>query len=122
MVKETLLFFREGLQNDLSLASFVHSDFTMLNGRLARHYGIPDVNGVAFRKVALKPEWHRGGVLTHASVLKVTANGTTTVTVTANSHGCVTGDFVTFSGATGTYASTWNQEYQITYIDANSTS
>src|SRR5436190_23815313 len=50
----------------------------MLNGRLAKHYGIPDVHGVAFRKVPLKPEYHRGGVLTQASILKVTANGTST--------------------------------------------
>ena len=49
-----------------------------------------------------------------------TANGTTTVTVTANSHGALNGDFVTFSGATGTYASTFNNEFQITYINANS--
>lgn len=49
-----------------------------------------------------------------------TANGTTTVTVIANSHGALNGDFVTFSGATGTYATTWNKEYQITYLDANS--
>ena len=47
-------------------------------------------------------------------------NGTTTVTVTDTAHGGVTGDFVTFSGATGTYASTFNAEYQITIIDANS--
>ena len=50
----------------------------MLNGRLAQHYGIPNVHGVAFRRVPLKPENHRGGVLTHASILKVTANGSTT--------------------------------------------
>jgi len=49
-----------------------------------------------------------------------TANGTTTVTVTAASHGCVTGDFVTFSGATGTYAATLNAEFQVTVINANS--
>jgi len=49
-----------------------------------------------------------------------TANGTTTVTVTATSHGATTGDYVTFSGATGTYASTLNAEYSITYINANS--
>ena len=49
-----------------------------------------------------------------------TANGTTTVTVTAASHGCVTGDFVTFSGATGTYASTFNAEFQVTVVSANS--
>ena len=45
-----------------------------------------------------------------------TANGTTTVTVTDTAHGGVTGDFVTFSGATGTYATTWNQEYQISVL------
>ena len=77
-VRETHLFFEELLKQNLSVRNFVDSDFAMLNGRLAKHYGIPDVHGVAFRKVALKPEWHRGGVLTHASVLKVTANGTTT--------------------------------------------
>lgn len=44
------------------------------------------------------------------------ANGTTTVTVTDTAHGGVTGDFVTFSGATGTYATTWNQEYQISVL------
>ncbi len=45
---------------------------------MARHYGIPDVEGWEFRKVSLPPGSHRGGVLTKASVLKVTANGTTT--------------------------------------------
>ena len=47
-------------------------------------------------------------------------NGTTTVTVTDTNHGCVTGDFVTYSGATGTYASTFNTQYQVTVINANS--
>jgi hypothetical protein len=78
MVKEALLFFDEVLKNDLSLTNFVASDFTMLNGRLAEHYGIPGVTGLPFRKVALPPDSHRGGVLTMAAVLKVTANGTTT--------------------------------------------
>jgi mono/diheme cytochrome c family protein len=78
MVRETQLFFNELLKNDLSLANFVSSDFAMLNGRLAKHYGIPDVDGWGFRKVTLPPECHRGGVLTMGSVLKVTANGTTT--------------------------------------------
>ena len=49
-----------------------------------------------------------------------TANGTTTVTVSATLHGATTGTFVTFSGATGTYASTLNAEYQITVVNANS--
>ena len=48
-----------------------------------------------------------------------TANGTTTVIVTANSHGALNGDFVTFSGATGTYASILNNEFQITYLTSN---
>jgi mono/diheme cytochrome c family protein len=77
-VRETELFFDELLTHDLCVRNFIDSDFAMLNGRLAKHYGIPDVHGVAMRKVALKPEYHRGGVLTHASVLKVTANGTST--------------------------------------------
>jgi len=47
-------------------------------------------------------------------------DGTTTVTVTDTAHGGVTGDFVTFSGATGTYATTYNAEFQITVVDANS--
>ncbi len=82
MVKETTLFFDEVLKNNLSALNFVHSDWTMLNERLAAHYRIPGVKGVEFRKVALKPEHHRGGVLAHASVLKVSANGTTTSPVT----------------------------------------
>ena len=49
-----------------------------------------------------------------------TANGTTTVVVTAASHGALNNDFVTFSGATGTYAANLTGEFQITYIDANS--
>jgi hypothetical protein len=78
MVRETEQFFAEVLRQDLSLTNFIASDFTMLNGRLARHYGIPGVSGFEFRKVKLPPDSHRGGVLTMASVLKVTANGTTT--------------------------------------------
>jgi hypothetical protein len=50
----------------------------MLNQRLARHYGIEGVRGLALRKVALPPNSVRGGVLTQAGVLKVTANGTNT--------------------------------------------
>ena len=82
MVREVELFFAEVLQRDLSLTNFVASDFSMLNGRLAKHYGIPGVDGWEFRKVALPPESHRGGVLTMAGVLKVTANGTSTSPVT----------------------------------------
>ena len=48
-----------------------------------------------------------------------TGNGTTTVTVTAATHGCVTGDFVTFSGVTGTYASLLNGQFQVTVTGTN---
>ncbi len=78
MVEETERFFEEVLSHDLSLTNFVDSDFAMLNERLAQHYGIAGVKGPALRRVALPPGSHRGGVLTQASVLKVTANGTTT--------------------------------------------
>jgi hypothetical protein len=78
MPRETTLFFEEVLKNDRSLLEFVDSDWTVLNERLAKHYGIPGVFGNEFRKVSLPPGSHRGGVLTHASVLKVTADGTRT--------------------------------------------
>ncbi len=82
MIRETELFFQEVLQHDLSLTQFVDADFTMLNGRLARHYGIPGIEGWEFHKTKLPDDSPRGGVLTMASVLKVTANGTTTSPVT----------------------------------------
>jgi mono/diheme cytochrome c family protein len=78
MPRETECFFEEVLRNDLSLLNFVDSDWTMLNERLAAHYGIAGVQGNDFRKVKLPPDSHRGGVLTQASVLKVTADGTRT--------------------------------------------
>jgi len=78
MPRETHLFFNEVLKNDLSLLDFIDSDWTMLNERLAKHYGIPDIIGNEFRKVKLPAGSHRGGVMTHASVLKVTADGTRT--------------------------------------------
>ncbi len=78
MQRETELFFDEVLKDDLSIANFIASDFSMLNGRLAKHYGIDGVSGWEFQKVKLPPTSHRGGLLTMASVLKVTANGTST--------------------------------------------
>jgi len=78
MPRETQMYFGEMLQHDRSVAQFVHSDWTMLNSRLAQHYGIDGVHGGELRRVSLPPNSHRGGVLTHASILKVTANGTTT--------------------------------------------
>jgi cytochrome c551/c552 len=78
MVKEVELFFEELLRHDLSVTNVVASDFTFLNERLATHYGIAGVKGPAMRRVAVPPESHRGGILTMAAVLKVTANGSYT--------------------------------------------
>ena len=78
MVEETNRYFREVLDQDLSLLTFIDSDFIFLNERLAAHYGIPGIQGQNFRKITLPADSVRGGVLTQASVLKVTANGTNT--------------------------------------------
>jgi hypothetical protein len=76
--QETQLFFAELLRANLPASNIVWSNFAMLNERLADHYGIPGVKGVALRRVTLAQGCKRGGLLTQASVLKVTANGTTT--------------------------------------------
>jgi hypothetical protein len=79
MVEETESFVRHILHEDLSLTNLLDSDWTMLNDRLASHYGVPGVVGNQFRHVALnKSQTVRGGLLTHASILNITSNGTTT--------------------------------------------
>ncbi len=78
MRAETPAFLRELVEKDLSASNVIHSDFAMLNQRLAEHYRIPGVVGSAIRRVPLPADCGRGGVLTQAAVLKVTANGTVT--------------------------------------------
>ena len=75
---ETKLYFNEMLRGDLPARTVADSDFTFLNERLAIHYGIPGVKGVAMRRATLPPNSPRGGFITQASILKITANGTTT--------------------------------------------
>jgi hypothetical protein len=77
-MEETRLFVSEMLDADLPARNIVDSDFTFLNERLANHYGVPGVNDAKMRKVKLPKDSVRGGLMTQASVLKVTANGTTT--------------------------------------------
>ncbi|WZO95812.1 DUF1592 domain-containing protein [Isosphaeraceae bacterium EP7] len=77
MRRETELFFESIVRDDRSLTEFLDSDYTYLNERLAKHYGIDGVTGDEFRKVTLTGD-RRGGVLTHASVLTVTSNPTRT--------------------------------------------
>jgi hypothetical protein len=72
MKRETLLFFDAMLREDRNVLDFIDGDFTFLNERLARHYGIDHVMGPKFRRVTLSNP-QRGGVLTHASVLTVTS-------------------------------------------------
>jgi hypothetical protein len=78
MIGETRSFFSELIRQNLQVTNLISSDFAMLNERLSQLYGVPDVNGVALRPVVLSRDSVRGGLLTQASVLKVTANGTTT--------------------------------------------
>lgn len=82
MVDETHAYFREMLRCDLGADAIIDSDFVMINQRLADLYGIADVDGFEVRKVALPPDSHRGGIITQAAIMKVTANGTTTSPVT----------------------------------------
>jgi mono/diheme cytochrome c family protein len=78
IVEESRAFFAEILKHDLSVLNFVGSDFVVINERLARFYGIPDVRGDEFRRVAVPDGVHRGGIVTQASMLTITSNGTRT--------------------------------------------
>jgi hypothetical protein len=76
---ETEHFITEMFRRDLPLRQLIDSDWTMLNQRLAKHYGIEGVLGPDFRRVSLdKTKTVRGGLLTQASIHAVTSNGSTT--------------------------------------------
>ena len=75
---ETHAFFRELLHHNHSVQNFVDSEFAMLNQPLAEFYGIDGVSGLQMRRVELPVDSLRGGVLTQASILKVSADGTRT--------------------------------------------
>ena len=77
-IEETQLFLNEVIQKNLSVGALIDSDFTFVNERLSKHYEFPLFEGTHLRKVSIPPNSPRGGLLTQASVLKVTANGTTT--------------------------------------------
>lgn len=78
MLAETRAFFRTMLTDDIGAAAIVDSDFLTINQRLAEHYGISGVDGSHIRRVPRPEGSPYGGLLTQASVLKVTANGTST--------------------------------------------
>jgi len=76
--QESELFFDSVLREDRSVLDLIKADYTFLNERLARHYGIPDVYGSRFRRVTLGPDSHRGGLLRQGGVLAVTSFATRT--------------------------------------------
>ncbi|MEO6738677.1 MAG: DUF1592 domain-containing protein, partial [Chthoniobacteraceae bacterium] len=78
MVGETEAFFGEMLARNESVQNFIRSDWLMLNRPIAEHYGIEGVKGEQFQRVKLPADSPRGGLLTQAAILKVTANGTVT--------------------------------------------
>jgi hypothetical protein len=77
MRKETSLFVGEIIRDDRSILDFIDAPFTYLNGPLARHYGIPGVDGEEFRRVTLDGD-QRGGVLTQGAILTVSSYPTRT--------------------------------------------
>ena len=76
--QETELFLDSVLREDRSVRTLIRADYTFLNERLAKHYGIPNIYGSRFRRVTLAPESRRGGLLRHGSVLSVTSYATRT--------------------------------------------
>ncbi|MDB5390153.1 MAG: signal peptide protein [Planctomycetaceae bacterium] len=76
MRQEPIAFFREVLYSNSSVMDFLHSDYAVVNERLAQHYGIPGVFGPHFRKVPIMTETHRGGILTAAGMLSMNSDGT----------------------------------------------
>ncbi len=77
MRRETEMFFEAVMRDDRSILDFISGDFTFVNERLASHYGMPNVKGEEFRRVALV-NGRRAGILTHASILTLTSNPTRT--------------------------------------------
>jgi hypothetical protein len=78
MPRETRAFFEEVLAKNLPAAEIVHSNWSFLNQRLAQHYGISGVSGAELRRINLPPDSHRGGIITHGSILKLTTNSSYT--------------------------------------------
>src|SRR5712691_3182430 len=76
--QKTELFFESILREDRSAIDLLHANYTFVNERLAKHYGIPHVYGSRFRRVTLDGDRMRGGLLRHASILTVTSYATRT--------------------------------------------
>lgn len=75
MQEEPIAFYHEILQNNHSVLDFIHADYTLVNERLAKHYGLVGVEGNHFRRVDLAPQHNRGGLLTQAGLLAMNSDG-----------------------------------------------
>ena len=75
MLTEPVAFFDDLLKRNGSIFDFIHSDYALVNERLAKHYGIRDVLGSRFRKVSIGPHHNRGGLLTGSAVLAMNSDG-----------------------------------------------
>ena len=74
MRDEATTFLDKMREEDRSVLDLLDSDYAWLNGDLAKHYGIPGVEGKEFRRVALQPEHHRGGLLGMGAILALTSH------------------------------------------------
>ena len=75
MAEEPIAFFEEVLTQNRSIMDFLHSDYALVNERLAGHYHIPGIRGPHFRRVPIEPQSNRGGVLTSAAILAMNSDG-----------------------------------------------
>ena len=75
MQEEPIAFFQEVLRSNSSIFDFIHSDYALVNERLASHYKIRDIRGSHFQKVSIEPELNRGGLLTGSAVLAMNSDG-----------------------------------------------
>ena len=75
---ETRHFFSAMVRDNLPATVLIDADFTFVNDRLARHYGLPPLTGSAMRRVELPPDSPYGGLLTQGALLKISANGVNT--------------------------------------------
>jgi hypothetical protein len=81
MQEEPIAFFNEVLHRNRSIMDFLHSDYILVNERLAKHYKVPGVSGPEFRKVAIDQKTNRGGLLTGAGILTMNSDGKDSHTV-----------------------------------------
>jgi Protein of unknown function (DUF1592)/Protein of unknown function (DUF1588)/Protein of unknown function (DUF1585)/Protein of unknown function (DUF1587)/Protein of unknown function (DUF1595)/Cytochrome C oxidase, cbb3-type, subunit III len=76
--RETDLFLDSVLRGNHSVLDLMTANYTFVNGRLAKHYGIPNIEGTYFRRVTFPPDSPRGGLLGQGSILTLTSYATRT--------------------------------------------